>query len=133
MFFIDNLKLILYNKQKEGDLLNTRKLNEFKKNSGLTNAKIAEITGITLSNIDKITSGNNTNPKLDTIQAICKAIGCTIDDLDDVPDNKKDSPSRWEALRPELDKLSDDEFLELFKYVEFLLWKKELELRNRQK
>ena len=47
MFFIDNLKLILYNKQKEGDLLNTRKLNEFKKNSGLTNAKIAEITGIT--------------------------------------------------------------------------------------
>lgn len=55
MFFIDNLKLILYNKQKEGDLLNTRKLNEFKKNSGLTNAKIAEITGITLSNIDKIT------------------------------------------------------------------------------
>lgn len=69
--------------------MNIKKLNEYKKASGLTNAKIAEITGITLSNIDKITSGNNTNPKLDTIQAICKAIGCTVDDLDDIQLNSQ--------------------------------------------
>lgn len=68
-------------------MLNTQKLNALKRASGLTNAKIAEITGITLSNIDKITSGNNTNPKLDTIQAICKAIGCTVNDLNDIPTN----------------------------------------------
>ncbi len=67
--------------------MNTQKLNALKRASGLTNAKIAEITGITLSNIDKITSGNNTNPKLDTIQAICKAIGCTVNDLNDIPTN----------------------------------------------
>lgn len=63
--------------------MNVKKLNEYKRKSNLTNVKIADITGITLSNIDKIMAGSNTNPKLDTISAICKAVGCTLDNIDD--------------------------------------------------
>lgn len=57
------------------------KINEFKKQKGLTNAQLAQMTGLTISTVDKITSGYNTNPKLGTVEAICKAVGCTISDL----------------------------------------------------
>lgn len=58
-------------------------INKIKKEKGLTNAQIASMAGITLSTLDKITAGINTNPKLDTLQSICKVLGCTLNDFDD--------------------------------------------------
>lgn len=58
-------------------------INKLKKEKGLTNAQIANQAGVTLSTLDKITAGINTNPKLDTLQAICKVLGCRLDDFDD--------------------------------------------------
>lgn len=60
-------------------------INIIKKEKGLTNAQIAQMSGITLSTLDKITSGVNTNPKLDTLQAICSVLGCTLNDFMDSP------------------------------------------------
>ena len=57
-------------------------INQLKKEKGLTNAQLATASGITLSTIDKITAGINTNPKLDTLQAICGVLGCKLDDFD---------------------------------------------------
>lgn len=57
------------------------RLNEYKKKKGVTNAQLAEITGLTLSTIDKITSGYNQNPKLGTVKLLCRALDCTLDDL----------------------------------------------------
>lgn len=59
------------------------KINELKKAKGLTNKKISEMTGISISSLDKITAGENTNPKFGTIKLICEALGCTLDDLSD--------------------------------------------------
>ena len=72
-------------------------INVLKKEKGLTNAQIAKMSGITLSTLDKITSGVNTNPKFDTLQAICKVLGCTLDDFADSPAKTKKSPSAAEA------------------------------------
>lgn len=58
-------------------------INRLKKEKGLTNSQIAKLSGVTLSTLDKITSGVNTNPKLDTLQAICRVLGCTLNDFDD--------------------------------------------------
>lgn len=58
-------------------------INERKRALNLTNAQLAEKTGVTLSTLDKITSGANDNPKLSTLQAIARVIGCTLDDFDD--------------------------------------------------
>lgn len=68
-------------------------INELKKAKGLTNAQLAEISGVTLSTLDKITAGINKNPKLGTLQAICRALGCKLDDLDDSPRATKKAPS----------------------------------------
>ena len=66
------------------------KINEYKKSKNLTNKDISEITGISISSLDKITSGNNTNPKLETVKMICGALGCKLSDLldDDVQDSE---------------------------------------------
>ncbi len=61
-------------------------INKLKKEKGITNAQLANMSGITLSTLDKITAGINTNPKLDTLQAICRALGCRLDDFDDTPE-----------------------------------------------
>ena len=71
-------------------------VNAAKKRKGMTNIDLAEVTGLTLSNIDKITSGHNDNPKLTTLQAICKALDLTLDDLDDTPPRKAKTPTSEE-------------------------------------
>lgn len=58
-------------------------INKLKKEKGLTNAQISAMSGVTLSTLDKITAGANTNPKLDTLQAICRVLGCTLNDFID--------------------------------------------------
>lgn len=76
-------------------------INTIKKEKGLTNAQIAQMSGITLSTLDKITSGVNTNPKLDTLQAICSVLGCTLNDFVGTPDITKKSPNTAEAVSGE--------------------------------
>ena len=62
--------------------ININFINERKKALGLTNQMIAEKTGITLSTLDKITSGANTNPKLSTMRAISRVLNCKLDNFD---------------------------------------------------
>lgn len=57
------------------------KINDYKKIRNLTNKDISDITGISISSLDKITSGNNTNPKLETVKLICGALDCKLSDL----------------------------------------------------
>lgn len=62
-------------------------INRLKKEKGITNAQLAQLSGVTQSTLDKITAGINTNPKLETLQAICRALGCRLADFDDSADH----------------------------------------------
>ena len=74
--------------------MNYEIINARKRELNLNNAQIAEQSGVTLSTIDKITSGANQNPMLDTLLAIADVLGLTLDDFKD-----GSSPSR-EAHEP---------------------------------
>ncbi len=63
--------------------MNYEIINARKRELNLNNAQIAEQSGVTLSTIDKITSGANQNPKLDTLLAIADVLGLTLDDFKD--------------------------------------------------
>lgn len=77
-----------------GEIMGFEIINKLKKEKGLTNAQISALSGVTLSTLDKITSGANTNPKLDTLQAICRVLGCSLDDFSDIPQKSiKTAPS----------------------------------------
>lgn len=56
-------------------------LNLRKKDLGITNEELAKESGVSLSAINKITAGVNTNPKLETLQAICDVLGCDLGDF----------------------------------------------------
>lgn len=85
-------------------------INDRKRQLGLTNAAIAEKTGITLSTLDKITSGANQNPTLDTLQKIADVIGVNLDDFRDdyvpsrVGSRFSDASVSYSGPRPDLDK-----------------------------
>lgn len=78
--------------------MNYEIINIRKKELGLNNAQIAAQAGVTLSTIDKITSGANQNPKLDTLFAIADVLGLTLDDFNDRSKAKDDFYKKFEAL-----------------------------------
>lgn len=68
------------------------KINEIRKAKGMSIDELCEKSGIPKSTISKITAGITTNPTLDTIQAIARALGCRLDDFDDTPTVNKTAP-----------------------------------------
>ena len=61
------------------------RINDYKKRIGITNEELAARSGVPKSTIDKITAGTTDDPKLETVRAIARALGCSIDDLSDNP------------------------------------------------
>lgn len=58
-------------------------IDKLKKSKGLTNEELAKLSGVPKATIDKITAGATKDPKLETVKAIAKALGCTINDFID--------------------------------------------------
>ena len=78
--------------------MNYEIINIKKKELGLNNAQIAAMSGVTLSTIDKLTSGANQNPKLDTLFAIADVLGLTLDDFNDRKNYKDEMYRKFDAL-----------------------------------
>jgi len=64
------------------------KIEEYKKKLGLTSAELAEKAGIPKTTLDKILSGVTKDPKLETLKAIARVLGLTLDDFDDRDEDK---------------------------------------------
>ncbi|MDR3209733.1 MAG: AMP-binding protein [Oscillospiraceae bacterium] len=62
--------------------MNLGRINDFKKERGVTNVELAALSGVPKSTIDKITSGNTRDPKLRTVCALVYALGKTLADLE---------------------------------------------------
>lgn len=73
------------------------KINEIRKQKGLSIDELCELSGIPKGTLSKITAGITTSPTLDTVRAIAKALGCKLDDFDDSPVEVTNSPSTAEA------------------------------------
>lgn len=71
---------------------------ERKKELGLTNATLAQKAGLPLTTTAKIMAGIIKDPKLHTLQALAKALECTIDDFYDVAPHGTSPPQNKEKL-----------------------------------
>ncbi len=58
-------------------------INELKKKKGLTIDELSEQSGVPKGTLNKILSGQTKDPKLETLKAIAKVLGCTLDDFND--------------------------------------------------
>lgn len=56
-------------------------LTEMKKEAGLSNRKLAELSGVPEGTVNKILSGNTMNPSVDTVEAMVRAMGKSMDEL----------------------------------------------------
>lgn len=58
-----------------------QKLKYAKEDQHLTNAQVSEMSGISISTVNKLLGGAQSDPKLYNAAAICKALGLSMDDL----------------------------------------------------
>lgn len=68
-------------------------INKLKKERNLTLQELSDLSGVPLGTLNKITSGITKDPKLETLKALAKVLGCTLDDFDDTynPPNNIDT------------------------------------------
>ena len=69
--------------RERGRLVNTEELKKLKSESKLTTKQISELSGIPESTISRVLSGQTDNPTFDTVCAIVKAMGGSLDKIVD--------------------------------------------------
>ncbi len=94
------------------------KMTSLRKALGMDLEQLAAVSGVPLSTLRKISSGATTNPNLETMKAIARALGCSLDDLADT------APAQIEAGKLEIlslyDSLDEEGRAALSSYAQFL-------------
>lgn len=63
------------------------KIAEYKKKLGMTTEELSKRSGVPTGTLNKILSGITKDPKLETLKAIARVLGLTLDDFDDMDYN----------------------------------------------
>lgn len=66
-----------------GVLMGLDKIAEYKKKLGLTTEELSRRSGVPVGTLNKILSGETKDPKLETLKAIARVLGLTLNDFDD--------------------------------------------------
>ena len=61
--------------------MDIEKLQQIMKEKNITNYKLAKLSGISVGQIGKIINGIHTNPKINTVKAIAKALDVDITEI----------------------------------------------------
>jgi transcriptional regulator with XRE-family HTH domain len=73
------------------------RLKKLRMAKGMTQLDLSKATGLSLSIIAQLEQGETANPRLNTVKALAKALGCKIDDL---AQNGDDPPASDEPPKP---------------------------------
>lgn len=90
------------------------KINEYKKKMGLTTEELSKLSGVPIGTLNKILSGATKDPKLETLKAIAKVLGLTLNDFDD------DQANLTMAAHFNGDNFTEDEWEDIRAYAEFV-------------
>lgn len=89
-------------------------------------SELASALGIPKTTLSSMINRDNMKVDIEILLKICDYLKCDPDDFyQDYVKTKTPPPeNKWEVLEKYLETLSDDELIELEKFVEFLSWKK---------
>ena len=90
------------------------KINEYKKRIGLTTEELSKLSGVPVGTLNKILSGATNDPKLETLKAVARVLGLTLNDFDDIP------YSSTIAAHFDGDEFTEDELDDIRAYAEFV-------------
>lgn len=88
-----------------------------KKKLGLTTQQLSEMSGVPVGTLNKILNGTTLDPKLETLKALAKVLGCSLDDFDD-----KKQTNKQKIIISIFEKLNDIGKNEAIKRVEELTY-----------
>ena len=97
------------------------KIAEYKKKLGLTTEELSVRSGVPVGTLNKILSGATRDPKLETLKAIARVLGLSLNDFDDEP---YQTPATL-AAHHEGDEFTSDEWEEIEKFKMFVKSKRE--------
>lgn len=102
-------------------IMGLEKISELKKKLGLTNEELSRLSGVPKGTIDKILSGVTKDPKLETLKAIARVLGCALDDFNDAENKPEPSEPTYEDLQQLIARngknLSTEEKMKLIKML----------------
>jgi transcriptional regulator with XRE-family HTH domain len=90
------------------------RITHFRCAKGYTVNKLANMAGVSQSNLRDIELGNNSNPTIELLDCLCDAMGITLKEFFDV-DN--DFPSGDDPLQKEIFKLSPNQRENLYAFL----------------
>lgn len=101
-------------------------INDRRKQLNMSVDELVVKSGIPKGTLSKITAGINTNPTLSTIEALCKALNCTIDDAvcqqkNIAPAESSENDVRKKKLLCNYEKMNETGKDKLVKYSDFML------------
>lgn len=96
------------------------KIAEYKKKLGITTEELSRRSGVPLGTLNKILSGATKDPKLETLKAIARVLGCSLDDFDDSEISERPEPT-YEDIKYLIARngkeMTQEEKLELIKMI----------------
>ncbi len=92
------------------------KIAEYKKKLGLTTEELSVRSGVPVGTLNKILSGATRDPKLETLKAIARVLGLSLNDFDDEPYQQPTTI----AAHHEGDEFTSDEWEEIEKFKMFV-------------
>lgn len=89
----------------------------YKKKLNLTTEELSASSGVPVGTLNKILSGATKDPKLETLKAIAKVLGLSLNDFDDT----YESPISTVAAHKEGDNFTPEELEKIEEYKRLLL------------
>ena len=102
--------------------MDVQSIKNYMKINKITYDELAERSGLSISTIKKIFSGISQYPRIDTMQAIEKALGLSADENEPTFDRTPTEEDR--QLLDMIMQLTDNEVEELSNFVDFILSKR---------
>lgn len=90
------------------------KISEYKKKLNLTTEELSERSGVPIGTLNKILSGATKDPKLETLKAIAKVLGLSLNDFDDY------NEPQTIAAHFDGDEFTEEELEEIKQFAEFV-------------
>ena len=73
-------------------------ISQKRKQANMTIDELSEKSGVPRGTLNKIINGNTRDPQLETVKAIARALGCTLEDFDDSPKNRTISQEEYKLI-----------------------------------
>ena len=95
-----------------------------KKEMNMTTEELSKLSGVPIGTLKKILAGQTSDPKFETVRAICKALDISLSALDDYENEQDEQKIHTIAAHHDSDEWTNEELDEIEEFKKFVLSKR---------